>query len=221
MSNRLVILGATMFSSQLCVILKKEGYDVVGYTVDNTYINSDSFAGLPIFPFEELEDHVNISEVEIVITIGYTHMNDVRKAKYWECKKRGFKIFSFISQKSMVYTDKIGEGCIVMPGVYIGPFSQIGLCCVLWPGAILSHHNILDDFNWIASGCCFGGGASTGKNCFLGLGSTVRNEIEVSDYTFIGAQAYIGKTTLSKGVYLGVPAKLLPNMESFDMVSKV
>lgn len=219
--NKIVILGTTMFSSQLCEILKREGIEIVAYTVDKEYIDSDSFCNLPVFPFEELEHCVDTSEIDIAITIGYIHMNDVRKAKYLECKRRGFNVFTFISKEAQVYTEKIGEGSIIMPKSYVGPFSQIGNCCVIWPGVVLAHHNKLDDYNWVASCCCFGGGASSGKNCFLGLGCTIRNEIELADYTFIGAQTYIGKDTIPHAAYLGVPARQIPDKDSLDIVSKV
>jgi len=219
--KKVVIFGTTMFSSQLRVILEQEGRDVLGYTVDNIYKDSDFFDNRPLFPFEELETYVNIDDVEVALTIGYNRMNDVRKDKYLECKRRGVSVMTFISKDAQVYTNEIGEGSIIMPGTYIGPCSKLGVCCVIWPGSVLAHHNLLDDYNWVASCCCYGGGASSGKNCFLGIGCTVRNNLYLAEYTFIGAQAYISKETIPRGVYLGVPAKLLPDNDSFEIVAKV
>lgn len=210
-----------MFSSQLCEILKREGMDIVGYTVDNAYKDGDFFENLPVLSFEDLEKFVDITDIEIALTIGYNHMNDVRKLKHLECKRRGIKLFTFISRESNVYTDEIGEGSIVMPGAYVGPYSKLGVCCVLWPGSVLAHHNILGDYNWVAPSSCFGGGSSSGKNCFFGLGSTVRNGINIADYTFIGAQTYICKDSFSNGVYLGVPAKQMTEMNSIEIVTRV
>ena len=221
MKNKIVIFGKTMFSSQLYIILKHEGYDIVAFTVDKLYRDSTFFEDLPLFPFEELENYVEKDEIEIALSIGYNHMNDVRKGKYLECKMRGFKILTFVSKEAHIYTDEIGEGCLIMPKAYIGPFSKLGVCCVIWPGVVLAHHNELDDYNWIAPSCCWGGGASSGKNCFLGIGSTVRNEIRLANYTFISAHTYIGKETIPGGAYLGVPAKLLPNTNSLEIVAKV
>ena len=221
MKKRVVIFGTTMFSSQLCVILNREGIEVVVFTVDKEYMESVFFCDLPVFPFEALEQFVDTVNIEIALTIGYNHMNDIRKLKYLECKRRGYKVLTFVSKNAHVYTEDIDEGCIIMPESYIGPYSKIGICCVIWPGVVLAHHNELDEFNWIASSCCLGGGASSGKNCFFGIGSTVRNDIKIADYTFIGAQTYIGKDTVPSGVYIGVPAKHLPDTNSFEIVTRV
>lgn len=221
MNKKVIIFGTTIFSTQLCVILHQEGIDIVGYTVDKNYISNEVFDNLPVYPFEELEHYVDTSDIEIVLTIGYNHMNDVRKGKYLECKKRGLNVFTFVSKDAKVYTEAIGEGSIIMPGSYIGPYSTLGICCVLWPGSVLSHQNNIGDYSWIAPSCCFGGGAETGKNCFLGLGATVRNEITLADYTFIGAHSYIGKNTLPSRAYLGVPAKQILDKDSLETVTKV
>lgn len=220
-SNKVIILGTTMFSSQLCEIMKTEGVEVVGFTVDKAYMASKTFDDLLVFPFEELENYINTKEVSILNTIGYMRMNDVRSQKHLECKSRGLSIYTFISKNAQVYTKEIGEGSIIMPGSYVGPFSKIGNSCVVWPGAVLSHHNTIGDNCWIAPSCCLGGGAKVKQNSFIGLGSSIRNEIELADYTFVGAHSYVGKDTVQRGAYIGVPAKLIPDKGSYEVVSKV
>ena len=219
--KKVVILGATMFSSQLCEILKVEGTEVIGFTVDKAYLNSDTFNGLPVFPFEELESYVNTKVVSILNTIGYIRMNDVRRLKHMDCKSRGLNVLTFVSENAQVYTNDIGEGSIIMPGSYVGPFSKMGECCVVWPGVVLSHHNTIGNNCWIAPSCCIGGGAKVNQNCFLGLGSTIRNEIELADYTFVGAHSYVGKDTVQGGAYVGVPSRLLSRGNSYEIVANV
>lgn len=219
--NKVIILGTTMFSTQLCEILKAENVEIIGFTVDKAYMTSETFNGLPVYPFEELETYVYSKEVSILNTMGYMRMNDVRRQKHLECKSRGLSVFTFISKNAQVYTKEIGEGCIIMPGSYVGPVTKIGECCVVWPGAVLSHHNTIGDNCWIAPSCCLGGGAKVNRNCFFGLGSTIRNEIELAEYTFVGAHSYVGKDTVRGGAYVGVPAKLLSGKDAFEIVAKV
>ena len=219
--NKVIILGTTMFSSQLSVILNQEDVEVIGFTVDKSFLDSNTFNGLPVYPFEELESCVNTREVSILNTIGYTRMNDVRRQKHVECKRRGLNVFTYVSENAQVYTNDIGKGSIIMPGSYVGPFSKIGESIVVWPGVVLSHHNIIGDNCWIAPSCCIGGGARINHNCFLGLGSTIRNEIELAGYTFVGAHSYVGKDTVKGGAYVGVPARLLSSRDSYEIVAKV
>lgn len=166
----------------LCSLLKSlkfcdGGVKVGGFVVDSHYKKSDIFQSLPIFAFEDIEELVDINAVQFVLALGYSNMNEHRQAKFNYCKSRGYKVFTYVSQQAQVLTDKVGEGSIILPGTYIGPYSEVGICTVIRPGTVLAHHDVIGDFNWIADGCTLGGGVKMGSHCFLGLGTTVRNEI--------------------------------------------
>lgn len=224
MSNKqIVIFGDTMFSEELLNIISLEcGNDkVVGFTIDSKYKKSDFFCGLPIYPFEQLEKYIDISNTKVLLTIGYNNMNQLREIKYNECKDRGLKVHTFISKKAIVYTNKIGEGSIIYPSTYIGPCSTLGKCCVLTAGCTLAHHIHIDNYNWIAPGCIYGGNVTQGTNCFIGLGSTIRNGISIADRTFIGAHSYLSSSTIENGVYFKSPAKLKLDTKSIDIIKRV
>ena len=191
------------------------------YTVDSKYIKEKEFCNLPVYPFENIEDYVDVADTEFVLGIGYSHMNMHRESKYLECKKRGLQIHTFISPQATVLTDNIGEGCIIMPGAYIGPYTDIGIGNVIRAKSTLSHHEKIGNFNWIADGSTFGGGVTMADNCFVGLGSTIRNEIIIAEKTFIGAHSYVSQNTLEESVMLGVPAKQREGIKCIDIVSKV
>lgn len=222
MSNKqIVIFGDTMFSAEVKSILQKEGGNPIAFTLDSNYIKSTTFCDLPVYPYESLEQYVDIENVEILLSIGYNKMNHNRELKYQVCKSRGFNIHTFMSNQAMVYSDSIGEGCIIMPGAYIGPFSTIGICNVIRSGCVLSHHDRVGNFNWIADGCTYGGDAVQGNNCFIGLGTTIRNSISIADQTFIGAHSYVSSSTIQNGVYIGCPAKIKPDTTSHNIITRV
>ena len=174
-----------------------------------------------MYEFENIENVVDISTVKIALTIGYSQMNEHRESKFNYCKEKGYKVLTYVSKQAQVYTNHIGEGSIILPGTYLGPFSEVGICTVVRPGSVLAHHDVIGDFNWIADGCTFGGGVRMGSHCFLGLGTTVRNEISISDYTFTGAQTYLGRDTERYGAYIGVPSKKIEGSSSIEAVIKV
>ena len=211
-----------MFSAELAEILRLgRGVKVVGFTIDASYKKSEVFQDLPVFAFEEIEKLVDINSVAFALTLGYSQMNEHRLVKYNYCKSKGYEVFTYVSPQAQVLTNKIGEGSIILPGTYIGPFSEVGICTVIRPGTVLAHHDIIGSFNWIADGCTFGGGVKVGNHCFLGLGTTVRNEVCIADYTFLGAQTYIGHDTEKNKAYIGVPAKIISGKTSYEVVSKV
>lgn len=197
------------------------GVEVVGFTTDKSYKKCEVFQNLPVFAFEDIESFVDINSVTFALTLGYSQMNEHRAAKYQYCKNKGYDVFTYVSSRAEVFTTKIGEGSIILPGTYIGPFSEIGICTVIRPGTVLAHHDIVGSFNWIADGCTFGGGVEVGDHCFFGLGTTVRNEVNIADYTFIGAQTYIGRNTERLNAYIGDPAKIIKGTTSYEIVSKV
>ncbi len=210
-----------MFSAEIAEILRWGGVEIGGFVVDSQFKNSDEFQSLPVFAFENIEELVDINAVQIVLALGYSNMNEHRKSKYNYCKSKGYKVFTYVSQQAQVFSDKIGEGSIILPGTYIGPYSEVGICTVIRPGTVLAHHVTIGDFNWIADGCTFGGGVKMGSHCFLGLGTTVRNEISIADYTFAGAQTYLGRDTELLMAYIGVPSKKIENVSAYDAVGKV
>lgn len=192
----------------------------IAFTLDSSYIKNKFFCDLPVYPFETLEQYVDIESVELLLSIGYNTMNQHRELKYQECKTRGLKVHTFISEQAVIYAESIGEGCIIMPGAYLGPFSTLGLCNVIRSGCVLSHHERIGDFNWIADGCTYGGDVVQGNNCFIGLGSTIRNGISIADNTFVGAHSYLHHNSSNYSVYYGIPA-VMQESTSLEIITKV
>lgn len=221
MNKKILIFGTTMFSAEMAELLRWGGIEVVGFVVDSKFKESNEFLNLPVFEFEKIENLVDIKNTEFALTLGYSAMNEYRKTKYEICKAKNYKVFTYVSPMAQVFSKKIGDGSLILPGTYIGPFSEIGICTVIRPGTVLAHHDIIKDYNWIADGCTFGGGVKVGNNCFFGLGTTVRNEINVANYTFSGAQSFIGQDTAFMKAYIGVPAKEIHGKTSYEVVSKV
>lgn len=219
--TKVLMFGTTMFSAELQEILNMEGKEVVGYIIDRDYLLTDYYNELPVYPFEDIESCIDVSSTEIALTLGYSKMNEHRASKYAICKKKGYNILTYVSRQAHVFTDKIGEGSIVLPGTYIGPFSEIGKCAVIRPGSVFSHHDVIGNYNWIADGCTFGGGVKMGDHCFLGLGTTVRNGITISDYTLACAQTYLGRDTEKFKAYKGVPAKEVTGKTAYEVVCNI
>lgn len=215
--KQFVIIGTTMFSAELSNMM--EG--VISFTVNSMYLDKSEFCNLPVYPFENIQDYVDINNTEFVLGVGYSLMNKNRESIYNACKERGFKIHTFVSPYSIVLADNIGEGSIIMPGVYIGPYSNIGIGNIIEANSTLPHHNTIGNFNWIAPGCTFGGGVNMENNCFVGLSSVVRNEIIIRNMTLIGAHSYISKDTQQESVMLGSPAIMKPHLKPMDVIKKV
>lgn len=208
--DKVIIFGVNLFSSVvLQSILKEKKAEVLGFTLNREYITSNLFEGLPVIPFEDLDSHFDMKDVKIAITIGYSNMNANRATVYQKCKEKGYNIYTFISNDAYVMTKAIGEGCIILPQSYIGPYVKIGCCTHIWPSAHLGHHNEIGDFTHISGGASIGGGTSIGSFCFIGINSTIVNGIFIGNHTLIGAGSIITKSTEGYYAYAGAPARCI------------
>jgi len=62
-----------------------------------------------------------------------------------------------------------------------------------------------------------GGNVTIGDHCFIGLGAVLRDGITIADRCFLGAGAVVIADTEPDGVYVGNPARRLPNRTSLDI----
>lgn len=200
-----VIFGISEFSEYLYHTIRIEGkINVVAFTVTKEYLHISEYCGLPVLDFDKLYEKYD--SFEILISVGYQKMNTGRELVYNQCKQKGYKIGTYISTRSICDTDKIGEGCIVMPMAYIPPLKSIGVCNVVNTASILGHTSIIGDFNWFSGNVTMGGNVIVDNNCFIGMNCLLKNDIHIASQTMLGAYSYLNDDTQEGRYYSGNPA---------------
>lgn len=212
--RNLIIFGDTTFAERLFKYISFEGRDrVIAFTQEQNFISMKELQGLPVIPFEDLE--MLNSEFEIVIGIGYTQMNNLKKKVYNLCVNKGYKVATYISTNAVVYTNDIQEGCFLAPGAVVGPGCKLGKANFLASSAVLSHDNEIGNFNYISTNAVFGGFSKVKDNCFFGLHCTIKDGIDIASNNLFGSAANVLKSVnISGGVFVGNPARQLVNKES-------
>ena len=187
-----VIFGTNAFSELLKESIEwvEPNIKVEGFTVDDSFYKEDVFCELPIWKYSELSKKIT-SDIEILVSVGYTDMNDHRKRIFSQLNKDGYKIASYIDPESIVRTKDLGTGNIVLAGSYIGIKCKIGDGNIFFNNSSLSHHCIINNFNFFAPNVSIAGCVKIGNNCFFGNNSCTRDNIFISDYSLIGAGTYI------------------------------
>lgn len=210
-----IILGDTPFAERLYYYISLEGVDnVVAFTQESNFISQKKLQGLPVLPLEDLCSYFN-NEFEIILGIGYTKMNSLKKRLYDLCLDKGYKIGTYISVKAVSYTNNIGEGCFLAPGCIVGPGCSLGVGNYLESAVVLSHDNVFGDFNFISTNAVFGGFSRVGSFCFFGLHSTIKDHVIIVDNNLIGASTNVLQSIPDKGgVFVGNPARQLSNKDS-------
>ena len=74
-------------------------------------------------------------------------------------------------------------------------------------GAIIEHDCIIGDFANICPGVSMAGHTKIGRKSFLGIGSTIMDDITVGEESVVGAGAVVIRNVPDRVVVAGVPAK--------------
>jgi sugar O-acyltransferase (sialic acid O-acetyltransferase NeuD family) len=181
-------------------------HEVVAFTVDKAYWQTPTFEGKPVVAFEEIVTLYPPTEYKLFIATSYAKLNKIREAKYWEAKRLGYELVSYISSKCTYLSQyPCGDNCFIFEDNTIQPFVKIGNNVTLWSGNHIGHHSIIDDHNFVSSHVVISGHCHIKSNCFLGVNATLHNNVTVEVENLIGAGAIITKSTAPKDVYL--PAK--------------
>lgn len=194
------------------------GREVYAFTVDEKYLEVSNKFNRPVIDFGLIETVIDPHEYSIVIAFLGNDMYQVRKKKFFESKSKGFIMENVIHTSSIVETDSIGEGNIILANNYIGNFTSIGNGNVFWQNVVLPHHNKVGNFSHLAPSVSLSGYSEVCDNCFLGNNSTISNGVIINDFALVGAGAYV-KDDIDKYLVI-VPAKsfVLENKKSTDFM---
>ena len=204
--NNLLIFGNNNLSRLMVkYITKYTDCNFLGFCVDREYMHGEEFEGNKNIAFEDIRETYPQKDLEILICIGNNRMNDIRKAVYERIKNEGYRIAQFIHPTVNLESSIIGEGNIILENANIGMDVNIGNCNVIWNGCNISHGTSIGSFNYIAPSVAVAGNVCINDNCFFGINSTLRSNISVASYTYIGAGCYLNNSTECNDVY--VPAK--------------
>jgi sugar O-acyltransferase (sialic acid O-acetyltransferase NeuD family) len=208
-TNKVVIFGENQLASLAHFYLKHDSeYEVVAFTVDKEYATRETYEGLPLLPFESIEDEYPAAEFRMFLPISYKRMSYLRREKYETAKKKGYQLISYVSSRATTWPDlDIGDNCFIFEDNTIQPYTKIGNNCVLWSGNHIGHHTIIKDHVFITSQVVISGCCVVGEHSFFGVNSTIRDETVIAEGTLVGMGANITKDTEPYEVYLGAKSK--------------
>ena len=205
MPTKLVVFGSGDIAELAHYYFSNDSeHEVVSFTLDEEYIESDTFCGLPVVPFAEVQSAFPPEDHALFIALGYSRLNEVRKEKFLAGKEKGYALTSYISSRASVLNDgRIGDNCFILEDNTIQPFVTIGDNVTLWSGNHIGHHSTIHDHTFIASHVVVSGGVVIGESCFLGVNATLRDHITVGEKCVIGAGALLVGDAEPEGLYRG------------------
>lgn len=204
--RKLVIIGDSAFAEVAYECFTHDSsYEVIGFSVESAYLKKKFLFGLPVVPFESLEDHFSPKEVYFYVAIVYTQLNRLRTRLYFSAKSKGFKPATYISGRATVWQNVVlGEHCFIFEDNTIQPFVQIGSNVVLWSGNHIGHHSVIQDNCFLSSHVVVSGFCQIGQNSFIGINASIGNNVTIGNDNLIGAGITIISDTQSNSLFKNI-----------------
>ncbi|GAA6138650.1 acetyltransferase [Arenicella sp. 4NH20-0111] len=205
MSRKLVIFGSADMAELAKYYFDNDSdYEVVAFTLDAEYLDSEIICGLPAVPFDQVVAKYSPEQHDMFIALSYSQLNKIRKDKFTAAKEMGYTLASYISSHATVLNDgAIGENCFLLEDNTIQPFVRIGDNVTLWSGNHIGHHSTIGAHTFIASHVVVSGGVNVGRQCFIGVNATLRDHIDVGDLSVVGAGVLMLKSCDEASLLIG------------------
>lgn len=204
-TKKLVIIGDSAFAEVAYECFSHDSeYEVVGFAVESAYLKKTDLFGLPIIAFERIEEYFNPNEVEFYAALVYTQLNRLRTRLYESAKAKGYRPASYISSRAFKWHNvQLGEHCFVFEGNTLQPFVSIGNNVVLWSGNHVGHHSVIQDHCFISSHVVISGFCDIGRHTFMGVNSTLANNVAIGEDNWIGLGVSIVRNTQPNQLFKG------------------
>jgi len=187
-------------------------YEVVGFSAERDFQKNQTLFGLPVVPFEEMERFFDPKSHRGFVAVSYTQLNRLRSRLFNTAKQKGYALCSYVSPKAFIGKKvEIGENCFIFENVAIQRGAKIGNNVIMWTGSSVGHRSVIGDNCFLASHVAISGFCDIAENCFFGVNSCTVDGLKIAKDCIIGAGAVVIKDTGEGRVYVGNPAKPLPN----------
>ncbi|MBI3185473.1 MAG: acetyltransferase [Myxococcales bacterium] len=191
-------------------------HQVVAFSAEAAYLKKTELFGLPVIPFEEIESRYDPREFRAHVAISSTFLNRLRARLFRETKKKGYQCVSYVSSHAFVWRNvQLGENCFIFENNVLQHQVTVGDNVVLWSGNHLGHRTRIGNHVFASSHVVISGYCEIGDYTFMGVNSSVGDNLRVAQDDVIGAGAVVVKNTEPRRVYVGNPAKALEK-DSFD-----
>ena len=198
----LVIVGCGGHARSVACSFMKYSNENIVFLDENAKPNEE------IFGFPVINDYEITEQDQYFVAIGD---NEKRRLFLDSFRHKGRLISIVDCEVHVSQNAKIGAGCFVGSGAYVGPYAEIGVGTIINTGAIVEHEVIVGSNSHVAPAATICGRTKVGNNVMIGAGSTVIDSIEICDNVTVGAGSTVVHDILNPGTYVGVPAHMVNN----------
>lgn len=203
MKKKLLVIGASGHGKVVVdIAMKMNKWENIAFLDDNPLITECMGFGVvgntaDAFKFAD--------EADIFVAVGN---NKIREAVQNKLESAGIEPPLLIHPSAIVgLAVEVGIGTVIMAGVVINSATRIGKGCIINTAATVDHDNRIADFVHVSPGAHLAGMVVIGQKTWIGIGSTISNNLTITGDCKIGAGAVVVKDITESGTYVGVPAR--------------
>ena len=194
MKNLIIIGDGKIAELAKDYFLKDSKYKPIIFAVDEKYRTRSNIDDFNVISIKEMEEKYNKDEYYIFIAISSTKLNVIREYYFNYFDKKGYKFASYISSNAFVWHDvKLGKNLFILENNVIQKGCIIEDNVTLWSGNHIGHETKIKKNVFITSHVCISGFCIVGKNSYIGVNSTLINNILIEDFCFVNAGCLIKK----------------------------
>lgn len=179
---------------------RDSNYIVSAFTVNKSFIKTQSFLKKKIIEFENIEKTHPPDEFTMFVALGPSKVNKIREAKYIEAKSKGYSFANYISPNS-VCNSPLGDNNFIGDMSVINPFVVFGNNNLVWEHVIINNSVKIGNNCYMSPKSSIGTKSIIKDNSIIGTGSTIKTGVTVREETLVGANCYISIDTKKNGVY--------------------
>lgn len=192
MNQHVILIGAGGHARVIADIVRASGDTVLGFLDDNKELDT----------LGTTQDYKRYADagVQFVLAIGSAEARQTLSRL--ECTW-----YIAIHPTAVISPQaRIGAGSVVMANAVVNAGASVGKHCIVNTSAVIEHDNVLEDYVHVSVGAKLGGTVHIGSRSWIGIGATVRNNVNICGDCMVGAGAVVVRDIAEPGVYYGVPA---------------
>jgi sugar O-acyltransferase (sialic acid O-acetyltransferase NeuD family) len=208
MNRGLVIFGSAEIAQLARFYFENDtGYRVAAFTVDDDFVQGDTFENIPLVPFSEITQRFPPAQYDMHVALSYARLNRLRQEKYQQAKNAAYSLASYVSTRAVTWPALVvGDNCFILENQTIQPGVRIGNNVMIWSGNHLGHGSSIGDHTYVSSHVVISGNCVIGERNFFGVNSTVRDFCSIGNDCFIGMSAVVAKNMPDGAVALSPSA---------------
>jgi len=211
LAKKVLVYGTGMMSEVVVSLIRQHFPDtqILGLIDKAEFVATSRALSYSVFDRREIGDRFDISEIPVVLGVGFGTMNRERKDAFEFLELNGHKIQTLIHPSASISDDAVvNDGAVIFDGVSIGPFAEVGAASIVWSNCVIGHHSRVGAFSFLAGPSALGGRVTLGECSYVGLNVTIKDGVSIGAESFIGATVYVNNDLPDYSVCYGQRSKL-------------